>query len=162
MYCYVEIQLTKNPKSTQWEINPKKFKLKGDTMTSLAKTFSSMIFIFGLVFVFSACNQSQDSDKKMGMSTENPEFSGVWVVTDSTGNKFDIMLNKDGTATSTWSVLDKGKWKGIDQKKAHIQWNNGANEFIIIDEHGAAERQFFAPGQSTKGKPTEVTKIQKK
>jgi uncharacterized lipoprotein NlpE involved in copper resistance len=131
-------------------------------MESLAKIFSPMIFIFGLVFIFSACNQSQDKDKKMEMSTENLELAGVWIVTDSTGNKFDITLNKDGTATSTWSTLDKGKWKVINQKKAHIQWNNGANEFIIIDERGGAERQTFAPGKSIEGKPSEVTKIKKK
>lgn len=131
-------------------------------MKGLAKIFSSMIFIFGMVFTFSACNQSQDNAKKIGMSTENPELSGVWIVTDSTGNKFDITLNKDGTATSTWSLLDKGKWKVVDQKKAHIQWNSGANEFIIIDERGGAERQTFAPGKSTEGKPSEVTKIKKK
>lgn len=131
-------------------------------MKGLAKIFSSMIFIFGLVFVFSACNQSQENEKRIGMSTENPELSGVWIVTDSTGNKFDITLNKDGTATSTWSILDKGKWKVVNQKKAHIQWNNGANEFIIIDERGGAERQTFAPGKSTEGQPGEVTKIKKK
>lgn len=131
-------------------------------MTGLAKIFSSIIFIFGLVFIFSACNQSQDNDNSMRMNTESPELSGVWIVTDRTGNKFDITLNKDGTATSTWSILDKGKWEVVNQKKAHILWNNGINEFIIIDERGGAERQTFAPGKSIEGKPSEITKIKKK
>lgn len=131
-------------------------------MKGLTKIFSSVIFLFGFILLFNACTQSQDNNKRIEMSTENPELSGVWIVTDSTGNKFDITLKKDGTATSSWSILDKGKWKVIDQKKAHIQWNNGANEFIIIDERGEAERKSFAPGRSTEGEPNEVTKIKKK
>lgn len=133
---------------------------KGDAMKSFAKIFSSMIFILGLVFVVSACDQSKD--QKMEENAQNPMLTGVWVVTDSNGDQFDITLNKDGTATSTWKVLDKGKWKVVSEKKAQIQWNNGANEFIIVDERGGAERQSFAPGKSTAEKPTEVTQIKKK
>lgn len=128
-------------------------------MKNFAKIFSYPLVIFALVFLLNACNQSKDTN--IETSTNNPEFSGVWIVTDSNGNKFDITLNKDGTATSTWSVLDKGKWKVIDQKKAHIKWNNGANEFIIVDARGGAERRTFFPGNPIEGRPDTITHIKK-
>ncbi len=131
-------------------------------MKNLAKSFSAMAFIVGSICLFSACEQSKGDDNKAANSAVNPDVTGVWIVTDETGNQFDITLNKDGTATSTWKVLDRGKWKLVSQKKAHIQWNNGANEFIIVDERGGAERQTFAPGKPTEGKPQEITIIKKK
>ncbi len=128
-------------------------------MKTLTKLFSSMIFIFGLGVVVSGCHQPEGTITESGV---NPNIAGVWAVTDRNGDKFDITLNKDGTATSTWSVLDQGKWKVVDKKKVHVQWRNGANEFIIVDERGGAQRQTFAPGQSIEGKPNEVTQIRKK
>jgi uncharacterized lipoprotein NlpE involved in copper resistance len=129
-------------------------------MRNLAKIFSSMALLFGLIFMFSGCDRSKDHVTES--KPANLNVDGIWGVTDQNGNKFDITLSKDGTATSTWSTLEHGKWKVVSERKVHIQWKNGANEFIIVDEHGGAQRQVFAPGASTQGKPTETTQIHKK
>lgn len=112
-----------------------------------------------LVLALSACNNNQP---KKDEASIYPVPTAVWIVTDKEGNKFDLILNKDGTATSTWSVLDNGKWKVVSTNKVQIAWSNGANEFIIVDERGGAERQTFAPGQPIEGKPETVAPIVKK
>lgn len=118
-----------------------------------------MLFLFMALLGLSGCNQSKE---KVLASSPNPVLTGAWVVSDKEGNKFDIVLNKDGTATSTWSVLSHGKWEEVSHNKAHIHWSNGANEFIIVDERGKAHRQVFPPGAPINGKPETSSKIERK
>lgn len=132
-------------------------------MKSLTNTFASILFIFGLLFILSTCNQQKDQKNMSESKADNVDIAEIWVVTDTNSNKFDITLNKDGTATTTWSVLEKGVWTVVSQRKLKIKWNSGATEFIIIDEHGrGAERRVFGPGKSTEDAPDEITRVNKK
>lgn len=128
-------------------------------MKFLAKICFLSTVLCGSMFIWNACGQAQEESAKP--KSGNFVLNGVWVVTDEKGNKFTITLNEDGTATSTWKVLDQGHWRVVDQKKAHIQWKNGINEFIIVDARGKAVKQTYAPGKSLEGKPDQTIPIEK-
>lgn len=128
-------------------------------MKHFTKVYSSIFLVIGLVFALCSCEKSQKN--KSQEKNSNFQFAGVWEYIDN-DKKFETTLNPDGTAISTWDVLDKGKWKVVNQQKAHVLWNNGSNEFIIVDDRGGVQLLTFPPGQSTEGKPSITKKINKK
>lgn len=113
------------------------------------------MFLVGAIFV--SCEKRENV-----IDLSKPNIAGEWITTDNKGNQFVIQLNPDGTATSTWKVLDHGTWKVVEHKNVHIKWYNGVNEYIIVDARGHAQRHTFGPGKPTNGKPDTISEIKKK
>jgi len=88
-------------------------------------------------------------------------FEGAWALNDTKGGSFDVMLNKDGTASGTHlSSMKHGTWEEKDGA-AIIHWDTGWTTRIAKD----GEKYFktaFKPGTSLTDKPTNSSEAKKK
>jgi hypothetical protein len=88
-------------------------------------------------------------------------FQGSWVLNDTQGSPFDVMLDKDGTASGTHlTSMKHGTWEEKDGA-AIIHWDTGWTTRITKD----GEKYFktaFKPGVSLTDKPTNTSEARKK
>lgn len=87
------------------------------------------------------------------------EFEGVWKVTDTAGQPFEITLSEGGAAKATRGEGMTGTWRE-DGGAAVITWNTGWTT-KIWKEGGAYRKAAFAKGKPTDGAPANSSGAEK-
>ena len=83
-------------------------------------------------------------------------FTGIWELTDNTGDRFYIQVSADHTVQSTYAKGDNaivpqhGLWR-MNGNELHITYNNGALDVIQSDK-GSYSRTTYAPGEAASKK----------
>ena len=78
---------------------------------------------------------------------------GRWEVAHTDGTAFQISLNADGTAVSTWGTGETGVWRVDGTDAVQVLWTDGWTD-IIYAKPGGFEKIAFAPGVAIHGKPS--------
>ncbi|MFZ0497370.1 MAG: hypothetical protein WBE80_12090 [Methylocella sp.] len=87
------------------------------------------------------------------------EFEGVWKVTDTTGQPFEITLSGSGAAKASRGEGMVGTWKE-EGKTAVITWNTGWTT-KITKEGDHYKKTAYGKGQALGGPPANSTDAQK-
>ncbi len=83
---------------------------------------------------------------------------GNWEVIDKSGDYFQITINIDGTAKSTWCQREEGahtehgKWETTNER-AIIHWCNGWQDIITVTEDGY-RKLSYEPNKPIDNEPT--------
>jgi hypothetical protein len=89
------------------------------------------------------------------------EFMGSWILADTNGEPFEILLEESGSASGTHGKdMKYGSWEEKDGK-AFIYWNTGWVT-IINKEGDQYKKNAFKPGESLTGKPSNTSSAKRK
>lgn len=81
------------------------------------------------------------------------EYGGSWLLKDTNGDPFEIILSKDGTADGTHGeAMKHGKWKEADGAVV-IHWDTGWTT-RIAKQGDKYVKTAFKPGAPLSGTPT--------
>ncbi|MEK9771842.1 MAG: hypothetical protein VW238_05570 [Nitrosomonadales bacterium] len=89
------------------------------------------------------------------------EFVGSWILADTNGEPFEILLEESGSASGTHGKdMKYGNWEEKDGK-ALIYWDTGW--ITVIDKEGDQyNKKAFKPGQPLTGKPSNTSSAKRK
>jgi hypothetical protein len=117
----------------------------------MAKGFKKASIFLSIISIFIGLTSNVLAD----------DFSGTWLLDDTSGKPFEAILSYDGTASGTHGdSMKQGTWKE-ENGAAVIHWNTGWTTRIVKHENSFI-KEAFKPGASLTDKPTNTSGAKKK